>query len=107
MTVLTIFRHRLKVQEPQLTFDDTGGQVETWVDVAEVWGEVRGLNGRERLYADAFEGELTHKLTLRQPVALTAKSRLLCEDVPYDVVAFYDPDGQDRVLVCECISRGR
>jgi SPP1 family predicted phage head-tail adaptor len=107
MTVLTLFRHRLKIEDPSYSLDDTGGQLEVWTETDEVWGEVRGLSGRERVYANAFESDVSHKITLRQPAPLSPKSRLKHNDDVYDVVAVYDPDGQDRVLVCECISRSR
>ena len=107
MTVITAFRHRLTIEEPTLTPDDAGGQSETWASVAEVWGEIRGLSGSERIYADAFEGEVSHKIALKQPVDVSIRSRLLCEGVTYDIVAVYDPDGQGRVLTCECVSRTR
>lgn len=107
MSVITAFRHRIKIEEPELAPDDAGGHEKTWAEVDEVWGEIRSLTGSERIYADAFEGVVSHRISLRQPVAVSPRARLTCEDVVYDIVAAYDPDGQGKVLTCECVSRSR
>lgn len=107
MTVISAFRHRVTVLEPVTSTTGAGGEEADWQPVAEVWGQVKAVSGAERVYADAFEGEVSHKVVLRQPVDVSIRSRLVVEGTSYDIVAVYDPDGQGRILTCECVSRSR
>ena len=59
-------RHRLLLQQPTTTTDATSGAaVESWSDVAEVWGAVEPVTSRERITADQVVAEITHRIFIR------------------------------------------
>lgn len=58
-------RHRLTIQSRSVTRDETGQELESWSDVATVWGSIEPLSGREAVQEQAIHSETTHKVVLR------------------------------------------
>jgi SPP1 family predicted phage head-tail adaptor len=59
-------RHRITLQEPVKEQNPTTGAViNTWRDVATLWAEVAPLSAREFIAAQASQGEVTTRITIR------------------------------------------
>lgn len=83
-------RHRLLVEEPITSQNETGEEVIVWQSHGRVWGSIEPLNGREALQANMISAELTTRIRIRwSPVTdqLTAKWRLSHAGVFYDVIS--------------------
>lgn len=98
--------HPLTYREPTKTADDFGQKTRTWADVGSLWGDVRTLNGREALAAQAMKATATHVITIRAqgyPVRVTGR---LVDAAPqsgspaglYDITAVVDEEGRNRAL---------
>ncbi|STV76401.1 head-tail adaptor protein [Klebsiella michiganensis] len=61
-------RHRVILQEPvKEQSPTTGAVINTWRDVATIWAEVYPLSAREFIAAQASQGEITTRITIRLP----------------------------------------
>jgi SPP1 family predicted phage head-tail adaptor len=78
-------RHRIKFQSLTLAIDDTGGQVETWADFAEVWASIEPKLDRERYFAQRNEPLYSHKIRLRYLAGLKASMRILFDGRIFEV----------------------
>jgi SPP1 family predicted phage head-tail adaptor len=56
---------RITLQSRSATLDDYGQELNTWLDVATVWANVKPISGREKLRSMAIESELTHTVSIR------------------------------------------
>ena len=76
---------RVTIQSRTLTRNDYGEQIETWADVATVWGERIDLRGREFFAARQLSAEISTRFRLRYRTDITVLHRLVCESVTYDI----------------------
>ena len=99
-------RHRLVLQSPSTQPDGGGGQVgDPWaapVKVATVWGSVEPVSGRERLRAQRLETQVTHRITIRYRMGVTAAMRLVLGVRVFNIRAVLDLGERHRVLELLC-----
>lgn len=76
---------RVTIQERSLARNSYGEQIETWSDVAEVWGEKTDLRGTESLRARQIQGEVETRFLIRYRTGVGVTNRLICEGVTYDI----------------------
>jgi len=69
-------RHRITIQEQNLTPDGAGGFVRSWDDVATVWAEVEPFSGREQVQAEQLAGVVIYRIRMRYRSGVTAAHRL-------------------------------
>ncbi|AMP15492.1 phage head-tail joining family protein [Collimonas pratensis] len=62
------------------------------------------LSGRELFAAQAAQSEVTTRFRIRYRTGVTAKMRLLCDGVIYNIEAVLDRDGRKRELQLMCSS---
>ncbi len=58
-------RYRLRLQSRSTAQDTSGGQVNTWSDIATVWGDIQPLTGAKQVSAQAVHAEVTHHVFIR------------------------------------------
>ena len=79
-------RHRVKIQEKiNLQNPDTGAVTPQWQDIATVWADVVALSAREFIAAQATQGEITTRITIRYRSGLTNDSRIIFRDEIYNI----------------------
>ena len=68
MTRAGLLRHRMRIEmpDPAQPLDGYGGEVKTFVPVAEVSAAIDNLSGREFMAADRELAGLTWRITLRE-----------------------------------------
>ncbi len=69
-------RHRVVIEQPVRTQNDSGGWTTVWTEVATVWASVEPLSGGEQLRAMQLEEKISHRVTIRHRTGITAKMRL-------------------------------
>lgn len=72
-------RHQITFQQESRADDDGGGAALTWADIATdptVWAKVEPLSGNEALRGMQLEARVTHRITMRQRLDITAKMRV-------------------------------
>jgi SPP1 family predicted phage head-tail adaptor len=82
------------------TQDAAGGAIETWTDGDTVWAERRDQSGREFMAAGQVNAAATALFFIRWRCDITAKTRLRCDGLEYDVASIKEigrRDGLDIV----------
>lgn len=94
-------RHPLTIQNRSTTRDDTGQELETWSDVATVWGRVEPLSGSEQKHGAGIEAETTHRVTLRY-TTLYAADRLKFGVRVLQIINILNTDERSIELIVMC-----
>lgn len=70
-------RHRIVIQEPVETQDQTNGAVNVlWQDLATVWAEIAPLSARDLIAAQAEASKVTTRITIRYNNYINSKMRI-------------------------------
>lgn len=86
--------------------DSIGQPVETWVDLATVWANVRWQSGAEAIRANAETSVVKVSIRIRKHTGITTDMRAAHKGVEYNIKAIL-PDSQDSrfaFLVCEAVT---
>jgi SPP1 family predicted phage head-tail adaptor len=79
----------VKLQRRSLSVDDHGGQINTWIDIGEVWADLEPVGGTEKEIGTEVRDYSTFTVTIRYFAGLTPKDRVL----------YHDPTvGTDRIF---------
>lgn len=79
-------RHLVTIQEPVKTQNPGTGDVNNdWRDLVNVFAEVTPLSAREFIAAQASQGEITTRITIRFRNGITRQHRILFRGVIYNI----------------------
>lgn len=97
-------RHRVTIQRKEQTRDSGGGYIEEWVDQETVWAEVKPLQGRRLIEAQAVNAELSHEVTMRYRLGMlqVAKNRLLYHGRIFEIDSVINIDERKHLLMLTC-----
>ena len=85
-------RHRLALEEIQREEDEGGGFTETWVEVAELWADLRPAAGGESVESDRLTGRVTHEVSLRYRPGVQPAMRFRKGTRLFHILAVIDVD---------------
>jgi SPP1 family predicted phage head-tail adaptor len=91
-------RHRLTLEAPVESADDTGGVVRSYAAAATMWAAIEPLIPRETVDADGLAATLTHRITIRAGVTVTTRHRLVLGARVLRILTVRDPDESGRFL---------
>lgn len=95
-----LLKDRITVQRPVEARSGSGEITTTWEDWRTVWADVRPLNGRKLIAADAVQSNLTHEIRLRYQHGFRTNQRVKFEAEPgvfqYMAIESVVPIEQDR-----------
>ena len=97
-------RHRVTLQEPiKEQNPTTGAVINTWRDVANIWADVTALSAREFIAAQASQGDITTRITIRFRAGVTRKNRILFRSAIYNIEGVLpDPRSGREYLTLPC-----
>ncbi len=95
-------RHRLELEEPQLTPDAGGGAAINWVKVADLWGFIEPLSGRESFIEHQTETVLTHKIIIRFRHGVLPEMRLRHGTRVFEIISVMNEKERNVWLQLEC-----
>jgi SPP1 family predicted phage head-tail adaptor len=98
-------RHRLTLEELQRAEDEGGGFTETWVEVAELWADLRPMGGGESVEADRLAGRVTHEVSLRFRPGVEPAMRFRKGARLFHIVTVINVEERSRWLKCLCEER--
>jgi SPP1 family predicted phage head-tail adaptor len=98
-------RHRLTLEVRSRVGDGGGGAVSTWEPVAELWGAVEAVAGKEAVMADRVSGQAASRIVIRHRDDVGPAMRFRRGAEAFDILAALDQDGRRRFLVCDCERR--
>jgi SPP1 family predicted phage head-tail adaptor len=97
---------RIKLQSLSSGQDSIGQPVQTWTDVATVWGNIKHLSGNSAIKSDADTSLVKASIRIRRRTDINAGMRVLFGSISYDIKAVL-PDEQAKQhldLVCERVN---
>ena len=95
-------RHRLALEEPQLTPDAGGGAAINWVKLDDLWGYIEPLSGRESFIEHQTEMVLTHKIIIRFRQDVFPEMRLRYGNRVFEIISVINEKERDVWLQLEC-----
>ena len=98
MRAIGELRHRLVIEQPETTPDGAGGNTETWITLAEVWGAVEPLSGSERVEAGRIAGRHMHDITIRYRGDVARNMRIRQQSRIFHILTLEDLGGRGRWL---------
>lgn len=103
-------RHRVQVQTPTQTKDDTGGYTEAWATIADgdCWADVRPASGGfiDRIFGARVAGVTTQMVTIRYIPSVTTACRVVLGSRYLNVRGVADVDERGRWLLLACEESG-
>ena len=97
---------RVMLQSPPVAVDALNQPLpDAWVDVAELWADIRGTTGMEAIKADAPSSRVQASVRIWHRAGVNAGMRLVKTDGTVDdIKAVLESDGTYLDLVCEVIN---
>lgn len=92
----------LAIQRKTMVPDGMGGQVVTWVTLANIRGDVRPMSGREALHGMQLQASVTHRIYIRYRADITAADRLMMRGQPLQIRSVINLELSDRWLELMC-----
>ena len=96
---------RIAIQRRDVSAEDEGGAIATFVPVATVWARVRTLSSSRSQAADGRGVTITHAVVLRYRTDIAPGDRLLFGGRSLEVIAAADLNGRRAWLSCTCSER--
>lgn len=100
-------RHRINIDQPVTSQDETGEEIVTFTEMGTVWGAIEPLNGREALIANQLNAEIDTRIRVRwSPLTdqITAKWRLRHRDTVFNIKqppAQVNMEQREIHIICE------
>lgn len=96
---------RVMLQSPPVAVDALNQPLpDAWVDVAELWADIRGTTGMEAIKADAPSSRVQASVRIWHRAGVNAGMRLVKGSAVYNIEAVLPSDGTFLDLVCEVIN---
>ena len=94
-------KNKVTIQAKTDTVDAIGQPINTWVDVATVWADIRYLSGLESIKSDADVSIAKVSVRVRYRADIKPSMRAVCDGVIYQIKAVL-PSGKVYMdLACE------
>ena len=98
-------RHRLTLEQTSLTADGGGGVTENWVQVAQIWGAIEPLKGRERVEAARIAGRHMYDISMRYRDDVAPSMRFRLGARIFHILSAEDVGGRGKWLKALCEER--
>ena len=98
-------RHRLNLEQTSRAGDGGGGVTESWVQVAQVWGEIAPLSGRESVEAARIAGRYRYEITIRYRAGVVPAMRFRLGTRIFHILAVEDVGERGVWLKALCEER--
>ena len=98
-------KHLLTIERP-VAGHDLDGVPDSWEHVAEEWGDVQPLSGREYEQAQQMQSTTTHKIRTHLVAGATSAMRLLLGQRVFAVESVRNEGERNRWLLWRCVEGG-
>lgn len=99
-------RHRITIQQHQTTQDEIGNNIESWVDWATVWANIRPISGREYFQAAATNAEDNVRINIRYRSGIDPlRMRVVYRNRVFDILSAIDLYERHREIEMVCRER--
>jgi SPP1 family predicted phage head-tail adaptor len=101
---MATFNHRITLQQPASGEDAVGQPLTGWVDVAQLWADVRQLSGLQAIKGDARVSAVQASVRIWRRAGVVAGMRVLHAGATYAVRAVTRAGRDFDDLVCEVVT---
>ncbi len=98
-------RHRLILEQSVPTPDGGGGNTESWVQVAQVWGAVEPLSGGESVQAARIAGRHMYQIRVRYRADVEPSMRFRLGTRIFNILSIENAGERGRWLRALCEER--
>lgn len=92
-------RHMITIRREVMTPDGSGFAA-TWQDYAQIWAEVRAMDGREAVVEHSLQGVSIYRLRVRWRTDLLPSDQIRLEGgLMLNITSIADPDGMRTQLM--------
>ena len=95
-------RHRVALQQKNVTEDALKQQSEVWTDIATVWARIEPLSGREYAAARQINAEISVRITIRYRRGITADARAVFDGRIFEALSVINPKERCESLILLC-----
>ena len=96
-------RNTVEVQQRTSVRDASGGESVTWLTLTTISAGIVPLSGRERLLADQVQGDVSHRITIRNYAdGLTPKYRFKFGSRIFNISSIINVNERNRKMECLC-----
>ena len=95
-------KHRITIQEKEVTRGTAGGEDITWTAVATVWAAAEPIRGREYTALRAAQSEVTIRFRIRYRSDVDTAMRVLWKSVAYEIVEAINVNAENEELQLLC-----
>jgi len=99
--------HELVLESATAATDGYGGTMRSWGAVATLFARMEPQSARRTLNTGQVVRTVTHRMTVRQGVAVESGMRFRKGDRIFDILTVCDPDETGRYLFCETSEAGQ
>jgi SPP1 family predicted phage head-tail adaptor len=100
------FRSELALEACLRAADGIGGYVESWTEIATMFGMIEPVSARSVFGAGQTLETVTHRVTIRHRSGVESGMRLRKQDRIFEIVTVHDPDDSGRYLMCRVKEEG-
>lgn len=100
------FRSELSLEACVPVPDPIGGYVETWTEIATMFGMIEPVSARSLFGAGQALKTVTHRVTIRHRGGVESGMRLRKQGRFFEIVTVHDPDDSGRYLMCRVKEEG-
>lgn len=99
---------RVTIQRRSATKDAYGQEIDSWIEVAEVWAHIRPIGGREKLRAFAIGSDLSHTVSVRYSAALLPPKtvdawRIVFGSRIFNITASINIEEGNKTITFDCV----
>jgi SPP1 family predicted phage head-tail adaptor len=92
-------RNRIVIRRPIEVDNGKGGYTSDWLPVAELWAEVKGLDGREAMIGQVLNGISSYRIRIRYRKGIQPSDQVRYEHLDLNIRSVADPDGKREQLI--------
>lgn len=96
---------KIAILEADQTSDGAGGFEDIFKPIKTVWGNIKSVNGRERILARQAQAEISHKVTIRYTNAVNHSHVLSFSNSKYNIQYIVDVDDEHKFLELAILRR--
>lgn len=100
-------RHRITIEAASNTSDGLGGSIQTWSEWRLIWAHLEPIRADMRERASQTDELVTHRVYVRQPLAVTSEMRLRKGGRIFEIDTIHDPDETARYWLLVVREEGR
>jgi SPP1 family predicted phage head-tail adaptor len=100
------FRNELALEACVPVADGIGGYVESWAEIATMFGMIEPVSARSAFGAGQTLETMTHRVTIRHRNGVESGMRLRKQGRIFEIMTVHDPDDSGRYLMCRVKEAG-